>query len=187
MILNFSDEFGVVRKDEVDGDSLSSESTSSTDSMNVVLLLVWKFVVNNETNLLDINTSSKEIGGDKDSGGTSSEFLHDGVSLDLIHLSVHGGDGEIVFVHVLFEFKDSLLGVTVDKGLVDIEVGVEIEEDFHLPVFFLDSNIVLTDTFKGKVFTLDKNLLWVSHEMFGQTQNVVWHGGREKGDLDVTG
>lgn len=89
MILNLSDELGVVWKDEVDSNSLSSESTSSTNSMDVVLLLEWKLVVDDETNLLDINTSCEKIGGDENSGGTSSELLHDAVSLDLVHLSVH--------------------------------------------------------------------------------------------------
>lgn len=89
MVLDLSDEFGVVWKNEVDGNSLSTESTSSTNSMDVVLLFEWELVVDDETNLLDIDTSCEEIGGDEDSGGTSSELLHDAVSLDLVHLSVH--------------------------------------------------------------------------------------------------
>lgn len=89
-------------------------------------------------------------------------------------------------VHGLFELKNSLLGVAIDKSLVDIQVGVEIEEHLHLPLFLLDGNVVLTDTLKSKIFRLDKNLLWISHEMFGQSQDVVWHGGGEESDLNVT-
>jgi len=58
--------------------------------MDIVLLLVGQLVVDDQTNLLDIDTSCKKIGGDEDSSGTSSELFHDGVSLDLVHLTVHG-------------------------------------------------------------------------------------------------
>ena len=187
MVLDFSDELGVVWQHEVDGDSLSSESTSSSDSMDVNFLLHWELVVDDESDLLDIDSSCEQIGGDEDSGGSSSELLHDGVSLHLVHLSVHGGDGEVVVVHGLLEFQNSLFGVAIDQSLVDVQVGVEIEEDLHLPLFLLDSDIVLTDTFEGQVLTLDEDLLWVTHEMLGESQDVVWHGGGEESDLDVTG
>jgi hypothetical protein len=187
MILDLSDEFGIVRKDEVDGNTLSTESTGSTNSMNVVLLFVWELVVNNKSNLLNINTSCKKIGGDENSGSTSSEFLHNGISLDLIHLTMHSRDSKIIFVHCLFQFKHSLFGVAIDKSLINIQVGVKIKEDFHLPLFFLDSNVILTDTFKGEIFTLDENLFWVSHEMFSESQDIVWHSGGEKSNLNVSG
>lgn len=187
MILDLSDELGIVWKDEVDGNTLSSESTSSTNSMDIVLLFEWELVVDDETNLLDIDTSGKKIGGDKNSGCSGSELLHNGVSLDLVHLSVHGRDCEVVLIHGLLELEDSLFGVAIDQSLIDIEVGVEIEEDLHLPLFLLDGNVILTDTLEGKIFGLDKNFLWVSHEMFGQSQDVVWHSGREKSNLDVSG
>jgi hypothetical protein len=90
MVLDFSNELCIVWQNKVDCHTFSSETTSSTNSMNVVFLLEWKFVVDNETNLLDIDTSCEKIGGDEDSGGTSSEFLHDSISLDLIHFTMHG-------------------------------------------------------------------------------------------------
>lgn len=186
MVLDLSDELGFVWKNEVDSNSLSIESTSSTNSTDIVLLLEWKLVVNDESNMLNIDTSCEMIGGDEDSGGTSSEFLHDTVSLDLIHLSVHSRHGEVVVVHGLFELKNSLFGVAINKSLVDIQVVVEIEENLHLPLFLLNGNIVLTDTLESKIFRLDKNFLWISHEMLGKSQDVIWHSSREKCDLNVT-
>lgn len=59
MLLDLLDEDGVLRQYEIDCCTLSAETTSSTDSVNVVFLLVGKFVVDNEANLLDINTSCK--------------------------------------------------------------------------------------------------------------------------------
>jgi len=103
MILDFSNELGIIWQDKVDGNTLSTETTSSTNSMNVVFLLLWKFVVDNETNLLDIDTSCKKICGDKNSCCTSSELLHDCISLNLFHLTMHSWDCKVVVIHCLLE------------------------------------------------------------------------------------
>jgi hypothetical protein len=56
-----------------------------------------------------------------------TELLHDDVSLDLVHLSVHDRDGEVLFGHDLFEFLDTLLCVAINESLVNIKVGIKIE------------------------------------------------------------
>jgi len=177
----------VLGEDEVDGGSLLTETTGTTDSMDVVFLLEGELVVDDESDLLDIDTSSEEIGGDEDTDGTGSELLHDDVSLELVHLSVHDGDGEVLLGHALLELLDSLLGVTVDKSLVDVKVGVEVEENFHLPLLLLDGDVILVDTFEGELLVLDEDLGGVSHEMLGELKNFGREGGREEGNLDVVG
>jgi len=74
---------------KVDGSSFSSETTCTTDSVDVVFLLERKFVVDDKTDLLNIDTSSEQVGGDKHSDSGASKLLHHDVSLDLVHLSVH--------------------------------------------------------------------------------------------------
>jgi hypothetical protein len=59
MLLDLLDEDSVLGQNKIDSGTLSAETTSSTNSVNVVFLLIGKFVVDNETDLLDINTSSK--------------------------------------------------------------------------------------------------------------------------------
>ena len=122
MILNLSDEFGILWQNEVDGNSLSTESTGSSDSVDVLLLSGGQLVVDDETDLLDIDTSSKQIGTDQNSGGTSSELLHLGVSLFLLFVSSHRGNAEVIIVHGLCQLHDSLLGVAVDHRLVDVQI-----------------------------------------------------------------
>jgi len=187
MVLDLLNEAGVLGKDEVDGSSLSTETSSSTNSMDVVLLLDGELVVDDETNLLHINTSSKQVSGDEHADGSLSELLHDDVSLDLVHLSVHDADSEFLLSHNLLELFDSLLSVTVNESLVDVQVSVQVEEDVHLPLFLLDSDIVLSDTFKGKFLGLHQDLGRVSHEMLGKLEDVLGKGGGEEGDLDVSG
>jgi len=59
MVLNGLDELGILGKDEVDRGTFSTVTTSTTNSVNVVLLLVRKLVIDDETNLLHIDTSGK--------------------------------------------------------------------------------------------------------------------------------
>ena len=68
MILDLLDEGSILGQHEVDGGTLSTETTSTTDSVDVVLLL-GELVVDNKTDLLNINTSSEEISSDQDTDG----------------------------------------------------------------------------------------------------------------------
>jgi hypothetical protein len=52
-----------------------------------------------------------------------------------------------VLLHLLGELSDSLLGVAVDQGLVDVEFAVEIEKDVHLPFLLFYGDVVLLNTF----------------------------------------
>lgn len=172
MVLNVLEETGILGEHEVNRSSLSSESTSSTDSVDVVLLLDWQLVVDDKTDLLHIDTSGKQVSGDQHANGTLSELLHDNVSLDLVHLTVHDGHDEVLLGHALLKLLDTLLSVAVDEGLVDVQIGVEVQEDLDLPFFLFDGDVVLVDTFKGELLVLDEDLCWLSHEMLGQSENI---------------
>ena len=57
---------------------------------------------------------------------SSTELFHDGVSLLLWHVSVHGGDGEIGLSHLLCQPLHFPLGVAEDDRLCDCERVVEV-------------------------------------------------------------
>jgi len=67
--------------------------------MYIILFLRWKLVIDYETDLLDINTSSEKVSGDEDTYGTRSELLHDDFTLLLVHLTVHRGYDEVLLSH----------------------------------------------------------------------------------------
>ena len=56
--------------------------------MNVVLPVGWEVVVDDERDLLDVDASGQQIGGDEDTGGAGAELTHDDVTLLLVHVSV---------------------------------------------------------------------------------------------------
>lgn len=122
MLLDFLDESGITGQDKIDSSSLSTESASSSNSVDVVFLLLRQLVVDDETNLLNVNTSGQQVSGNENSGGASSEFLHDHVSLHLVHLAVHSRDCEVLLLHGFSQLCHSLFGVAIDQSLVDVQV-----------------------------------------------------------------
>lgn len=100
---------------------------------------------------------------------------------------MHSRDGELLFSHSLLELKYTLFGVAVDEGLVDVKVGVKIKKNFDLPFFFLNCNIILSNTFEGEVLFFDENFFRVAHEVLCQGEDLMGHCSGEKSDLNVTG
>jgi len=187
VLFDFLQELVISGGNEVNGNTLSTESTTSSDSVDVLFLGKRKIVIDNKGNLLNIDTSGEQIGGDEDSGSTSSEFSHDQISLVLIHITVHAGDGEVLFLELFGKFIDSLLLVAVHDTLLDIDVVVEFDESIEFPFFLVDGDVELLDTVQGEFFVLDQDGGGVSHEVLGEGEDFRGHGGGEQGNLDITG
>ena len=56
--------------------------------MDVIFPISWKIIVDNQRDLLDINSSGQEVSGDEDPGGAGPELLHDQVPALLLHVTV---------------------------------------------------------------------------------------------------
>ena len=80
---------------------------------------------------------------------------------------MHDRNDEILFSHDFLKLFNSLFRVAVDECLVDVKVGIEVQENLDFPLFFLDCDVVLMDTFKSELLVLDQDLGRVSHEMLG--------------------
>jgi len=65
-LFDFSHHAHIFSSNEVDRDTLSSETTSTTDSVDVVLTVGREVVVDDQGDLLDIDTTSQQVGGDQD-------------------------------------------------------------------------------------------------------------------------
>jgi hypothetical protein len=48
--------------------------------VNVVLTVGGEIVVDDQGNLLDIDTTGEEVSGDQDTGGARAELLHDNIT-----------------------------------------------------------------------------------------------------------
>ena len=84
---------------EVDGHSLATESSTTTDSVAIVFPVAREVVVDDKGHLLYVDTAGQEVGGDYHTAGSRSEFLHDDFTLVLLHVSVDGRHGEVTSAH----------------------------------------------------------------------------------------
>lgn len=82
---------------------LTAETTGTTNAVDVVLTIDGQVVIDDQRDLLDIDTTRPHIGRNQHTGVALTEVLHNRVTLLLGHVSVHGGDREIGFAHLLGE------------------------------------------------------------------------------------
>lgn len=186
-LLNLTHHADILGGDEVDGDTLSAETTTTTNSVDVVLTVGGEIVVDDQGNLLDVDTTGQKIGGDQDTGGAGSELLHDQITLTLVHVTVHGRDGEVTGSELVGEPVDLSAGVAEDDGLGDGDSLIQIREGVELPLLLLDGNVELLDTLQGKLVLLDQDTDRVAHELGGDLKDVLGHGGGQEDNLGGLG
>jgi hypothetical protein len=68
--------------DERDTETLGSETTGTTDTVEVGVGLVGHVVIDRDVNALDVDTTTKDVGGDTDAGLELLELL---VALDTVN------------------------------------------------------------------------------------------------------
>ena len=89
VVLNLFEPGRVSGNDKVDGGTLLTESASPTNPVDVVLFPARDLEIDDESNLLDIDSSCQQIGRDQDSSSSLPELCHDDIPLSLIHVSMH--------------------------------------------------------------------------------------------------
>lgn len=100
---------------------------------------------------------------------------------------MHGGDGEVTLGELLSKPVNLSAGVAENDSLGDGDGFVQVGKSVELPILLLNSNVKLLDTFEGQLGLLDQDADGVAHELGGDLQNVLRHGGREKDDLGGLG
>lgn len=186
-LLNLAHHAHIIGGDEVDGDTLSAETTTTTNPVDVVLTVGGQVVVDDQRYLLDVDTTSEQVGGNEHTGRTRAELLHDQVTLSLVHVTVHGRHGEVTGSELVREPVDLSAGVAENNGLGNGDSLVQVREGVELPLFLLNSNVELLDTLQGKLVLLDQDADGVAHELGRDLQDVLGHGGRKQDNLSRLG
>ena len=107
--------------------------------MNVVFTMIGQIVIDDQRDLLNVDTASQEIGGDEDARRSRTEFAHDNVALLLLHLAVHGRHGKVPLVHLFRQPVDFPARVAENDGLSDTQRIVQIAQRIQFP--FLTFNL----------------------------------------------
>mmetsp|Transcript_15060 Transcript_15060/g.26366 ORF Transcript_15060/g.26366 Transcript_15060/m.26366 type:complete len:205 (+) Transcript_15060:433-1047(+) len=98
---------------------------------------------------------------------------------------MHAGHCEVSLRKLILEEIDLSAGVAVNDRLRDGQRLIEVCERVHLPLFLLNCNVELANTFKGQFVLLHQDTHSIAHELGGHVQNLRSHGGREKADLHI--
>ena len=94
----------LLRRDEHDRMTIGTRSTSTTDTVDICLWIVWDMVVDYESDIVEIESSRCDIRTDEYSDFTSLERLDSSYSISLHHISVDIGCRESITVEVSLEF-----------------------------------------------------------------------------------
>ena len=103
----------VVGRDEIDGNTFTSKSSTTTNTMDVILPVGWQVIVDDKGDLLHVDATSKQISRDEDTRRPRAEFLHQDFTLFLFHISVLPRDisippkPEIKYVRTMAETVNS--------------------------------------------------------------------------------
>ena len=92
--------------------------------------------VDDQRHLLDVDTT-----GEQATRRARAELLHDHLALALVHVTVHGRDGELALVELLCEPVDLAAGRAEDDGLGDGDRLVEIAEGVKFPILLVDGDV----------------------------------------------
>ncbi|KAK5624747.1 hypothetical protein RRF57_000463 [Xylaria bambusicola] len=178
-LLNFPHHANILGRDEVDGNTLSAETATTTNAVDVVFTVSRQVIVDDEGHLLHVDTTGKQISGNKYTRGSRTELLHDKVTLSLVHVTVHGRDGEVTGGELVSEPVNLSACVAENDGLGNSDSLVQIRECIEFPFFLLNSD--------GKLVFLDEDTNWVAHELGSDLEDILRHRGREKNNLGGLG
>lgn len=186
-LLDLAHHADVISSDEVDGNTLPAESATTTDTVNVVLTVGGQIVVDDQGNLLNIDTTGEKISGDENTRRSRAELFHDDIALSLLHVTVHGRNGEVASSELVSEPVDLSASVAEDDSLGNGDSLVQVGKGVELPLLLLNSNVELLDTFKRKLGLLDQDTDGVAHELGGNLEHILRHGGGEENNLGRLG
>ena len=88
LTLDFAQHSDILVGHKVNSDTLTAEPTATANAVDVVLAVRGQVVVDDERNLLHVNTTRKQIRRDENTGGAGTELLHQQLALLLVHVAV---------------------------------------------------------------------------------------------------
>jgi hypothetical protein len=153
--------------------------------VNVVFTIDRKVIVDYQRHLLDINSPRQQIGGNQNTGRTTPEFLHNDISLRLVHIAVHRADREIFLGQFISQPIDLSACVAKDDGLSNSDGFIQIGECIEFPIFLFNGNVKLFDPFESELILFDEDADGVAHKLLSHFEDVGGHRCREENGLGV--
>jgi hypothetical protein len=176
----------VAAVEESGGDTSVSGTTSTTDTVNVVVNVGGEVVVDNVLDVGDIETTGSDSSGDEDRGAARTEHLEGTLTLALSAVTVNGGGREALVDEEVGERVGHALGLDEDQGETGA-VSVEDVQQHTTLVGVLDVLNLLSDVLRGGTDTTDGQEDVVAQEVAGEHLDVAGEGGGKHEGLATVG
>lgn len=174
----------VASVEEGSGNTSVTGSTSSTNSMDVIVDVSGEVVVDNVGNVGDIKTSGSDGSGNENGGSTVSEHLESSLSVSLRSVTVNGGGREVFALEDITEVVSTSLGLDEDKGQALASGRENIKESGDL-VTILDVLNLLGNVLRSRTNTTNGQENVVLQEVSGEHLDVSGEGGGEHESLSL--
>ena len=178
------DDVAVTTVEKRSRDTDVTSTTSTTDTVYIVVDVRREVVVDDMRDVGDIKTASSDSSRNKDGGAASPEGLEGRLTLALSTVAVDGGSREVVAQEEVGEHVGHALGLDEDEGQTSAVSLKNVKEDRAL-VVVLDVLDPLSDVLRGRADTTDRQENVILHEVPGKHLNVTGKSRREHERLAV--
>ena len=141
--------------------------------MDVVCNVARKIVVDHNGDLLHINTTGNQIGGNQNACCTMSEVLHAVVALKRCHLAVQHRHTEITLLHLLAQALSRYARVAEDDGLGQTQQLEQIAQHVNLEGFLLAIHMELVDGLQWNLLWWEQDPSWRTKKLLGDGQDFL--------------
>jgi hypothetical protein len=163
---------------------------------------VGNIVIDDHVDLLNIDTSSDDVGSDEDFGFTVPKLVEDLVSLIRHFVSVERGDRVTFFSQPLGDSVGSVFSLDISCGLSRVWAAADLAEhdtlsDGHdivqsgksivLLLFSITLQVKLLDSLDSDLFFLKEDLIGFGSEIVGEILDVVGESSRKENVLNPGG
>jgi len=180
-----TDDVFVTTVEEGGGSASVTGTTSTTDTVDVVIDVGGKVIVDNMGNIGNIETTSSDSGGDQDGSVTLTESLEGHFTLPLGSVTMNRRGRVVAGDEEVGENVGHPLGLDEHKSQATLGFhGKDVQEDRAL-IVVLDILDLLGDVLGGGANTADGEEDVVLEEVLGEDLDVAWKCGAEHEGLTV--
>ncbi|CAH0053234.1 unnamed protein product [Clonostachys solani] len=179
-----SDDTTVATVEEGSGNTRVSSTTSTTNTVDVVVNVSRQVIVDDVGDIGDIETTGSNCSGNEDGAASISEEFEGTLTFTLGTITVNGGGREVLVNEEIGERVRHALGLNEDEGQA-AGMGVEnIKENRALVNVFNVLN-ALSDVLRGRTDTSNGEENIVLEEIPSEHLDIAGEGGREHQSLAV--
>lgn len=180
-----TDDVFVTTVEEGSGTASVAGTTSTTDTMNVIIDVGGEVVVDNMGDIGNIETTSGDGGGNQDGSVTLTEGLEGHFTLPLGSVTMNGCGGVVAGDEEVGENVGHPLGLDEHKSQATLGLhGKDVQEDRAL-IMVLDILDLLGDVFRSGANPADGEEDVFLEEVLGEDLDVTREGGAEHEGLAV--